>query len=235
MYQLLRVGTERSIYSTYRSVKCAGMGLYTLLFDADDVGGGTASDPPTGAKGGGDGTVDGPPAGGGGRGGGGGGDGSKEDGGGHTTTLALSRTGNAGVGVGGGGTSRTFAQAGRQVVAQGCGGDLHDGRQRPRGTEDLCSGEGRRAEGGGGVKERADDGVVLMATREPCRQCESEEGEGVGVGVEPRSHGGHVGSGQGGRRSQQEGKGRGWWWAKRMLADVTLQCPSQPMTCMTTA
>jgi hypothetical protein len=69
-------------------------------------------------------------------------------------------------------------------------------------------GRGQRAEGGGGVKERADDGVVLMVTREPCWQCESEEGEGVGVSVEPWSCGGHVGSGQGERRSQWEGKGK---------------------------
>jgi hypothetical protein len=74
----------------------------------------------------------------------------------------------------------------------------------------LCFHEGRRAEDGGRVKERVDDGVILMATREPCRQCESEEGEGVGVGVGPQSCSGHVGSRQGGRRSQQEGKGRGW-------------------------
>ncbi|KAJ7718607.1 hypothetical protein B0H14DRAFT_2643279 [Mycena olivaceomarginata] len=147
---------------------------------SDDVGGGTASDPPAGAKGGGDGAVDDPPAGGGSRGGGGRGDGGEEDGGGsggRTTTLALyaCQTGSA--------LSKRLTKY-RPPAPQ-----AHALVTWVSVWAEVAQARRRRAKGGGGVKERADDGVVLMATREPCRQCESEEGEEVGVGVEPQSPG----------------------------------------------
>ncbi|KAJ7738023.1 hypothetical protein B0H14DRAFT_2638614 [Mycena olivaceomarginata] len=181
MYQLLQVGTEHSIYSTYCGVKCVGMGLYALLFDADDMGGGTASDPPAGAKGGGDGAVDSPPAGRGGRGGVGGGDSGEEDDAAEVGVVPqhwhLSKRLTEDPPAPQAHALVTGVSVWAEVVQAGTVGGVELGwvltwcrdavEIYMMGNKDLeeqktcASAKGRRAEDGGGVKERADDGVYL--------------------------------------------------------------------------